>query len=970
MQLIFSKLFKPKWQHRRADVRKQAIRDLEPENLEHQSILETVACQDNDPSVRCLAVTRLNQLERLQQMLREEALPDVRDAILQRYQLLLAGGGDCPLPLEQRLPCVQSLDAEEILLHLALEADSNTLREAAVERISSPAELEQIALNGPTSQVRQRAADKLSDPAAMERVQGALKQKDKGAYRIIRTKLQALRDAEAAQQALEQQARECCESLEHLARTELFPHYQAKFDALLQNWERLPAEIRAPLCPRFEAARQGCRTTLEEAARARAEAEARQALERETDEQRQQLLQELSTQAEGLAHSLSDGQPQAGIALSEARATWSRLDLVIAASPATQRTFTSRCQRVDELKTLAERYAGLKDELEALLANAEAPPATTDADEPGSDTPPQAAQAPSAAARIRDLDRLRQRLNWPGDLPHPPLLQQLDELRSALSRQSNTRNAPSASPTAPPQQALKKQLEDLDTLLKEGEARSALHLHRQLQPLFAENRVPASLQTRFKALHARALELKSWQQYAIVPKKEELCERMEALIGSPLPPASLADSIKALQQAWKELENQDSEHQQHLWHRFKQASDQAYEPCKAYFAELSEQRLENLKKRETLCEQLQIFIDGTDWSQPDWALVEQVQRTAKQEWRGYSPVNRKPGQALQERFNAQLAQIDGHLKQEFQRNAERKRTLAEAAEQLLTQDDLHQATETAKQLQQQWKVVGKTFRKPERELWGRFRSACNTLFDRRKQQWQARQEAQSAQLAIAHQLCAALEQQTPSALDSPRRYLAEQKNAFAALDLSGRQAAALEERFASACERFLEQLSEPLLSDAQQRQLATCRAHCHQLEARLLEPSEAQDDPIDPTPCSACQLPDTLRQQLDDRLAMLAQCATAPERLEPELEKAERLQRLICIRLEILANLPSPDEDQPLRMEYQMTRLKDALEHAQNPNAPQRSEVEELVWLWQCTAFEGLFPELQARFERLTKALH
>ena len=48
-------------------------------------------------------------------------------------------------------------------------------------------------------------------------------------------------------------------------------------------------------------------------------------------------------------------------------------------------------------------------------------------------------------------------------------------------------------------------------------------------------------------------ELKQWKDYAVAPKRIELSEAMEALIGSSDEPQVLANRIKALQQEWQTI---------------------------------------------------------------------------------------------------------------------------------------------------------------------------------------------------------------------------------------------------------------------------------------------------------------------------------------------------------------------------------------------------------------------------------
>ncbi|WP_315983879.1 DUF349 domain-containing protein [Aliamphritea spongicola] len=230
---------------------------------------------------------------------------------------------------------------------------------------------------------------------------------------------------------------------------------------------------------------------------------------------------------------------------------------------------------------------------------------------------------------------------------------------------------------------------------------------------------------------------------------------MEALIGSDIEAPVLADHIRTLQQEWKDLDATDPYHSHDLWKRFKHASDQAYEPCSQHYAELKQQRVNNLQQRLLLCEQLETLMANTDWEQPDWQEVEQISRTAKQEWRQYTPVDRTPGREAQSRFNSTLKQLDGKIKAYREANTEAKQALADQAEALSVQAEqavadgqqelLNGLLRQVKQLQQQWRQTGNSFHSVERKLWPAFRLTCNKVYDLEKSNRKAVKTQQTEQ---------------------------------------------------------------------------------------------------------------------------------------------------------------------------------------------------------------------------------
>lgn len=105
--MILKRFIKPKWQHNDPRVRLQAIEDL---NDAEQTTLVEIARGDADPAVRRSACKRVDDLDMLQTLSREDQDAGVRELAAARCRSLLCGQGATPLPLEQRLRLLQAND--------------------------------------------------------------------------------------------------------------------------------------------------------------------------------------------------------------------------------------------------------------------------------------------------------------------------------------------------------------------------------------------------------------------------------------------------------------------------------------------------------------------------------------------------------------------------------------------------------------------------------------------------------------------------------------------------------------------------------------------------------------------------------------------------------------------------------------------------------------------------------------------
>ena len=84
---MFTRLFKPRWEHPDPGIRRQVIES----GAVPLEVLTKAAREDRDPVVRRSAVERLSDLELLASLLAVDPLPDIRAAAGRRRRELLAG---------------------------------------------------------------------------------------------------------------------------------------------------------------------------------------------------------------------------------------------------------------------------------------------------------------------------------------------------------------------------------------------------------------------------------------------------------------------------------------------------------------------------------------------------------------------------------------------------------------------------------------------------------------------------------------------------------------------------------------------------------------------------------------------------------------------------------------------------------------------------------------------------------------
>lgn len=510
--------------------------------------------------------------------------------------------------------------------------------------------------------------------------------------------------------------------------------------------------------------------------------------------------------------------------------------------------------------------------------------------------------------------------------------------------------------------------------LSAGSTARAAGLRRAIEDKLADAApVPAKLLGQIQALDKQLDELKDWKNFTVAPKRAELIEEMEALVGTELDPQALADRIQHLKDEWRTLGKGvgkgagtdadpalEAEAQ-----RFHEAARKAFEPCREYFAAQALVREQNLQRRQALLETLTAFEAKTDWAQADWPAVIKVLRETKDEWRHCSPVDRVAGKSQQEAFTALTAQLQGRLDAEYARNEQQKRALIERAQALLASDDVRAATDAIKHLQQQWRTVGPLPRAVDQGLWETFRQHCDAVFQKREQASAAHAAGLEHNKAQAIALCEQIERIATlegAELLAAARSLGELRSAFEALgELPRADVPALRKRLDRGLDRCQQSVARQHARDAEQGwsdlfeaadqirayRLALAR---HQDAAQIASLKAAAEAGIS----AARRWPNGGLEAL--RTALADERATGPAANESAL-------RMLCIRAEILADLPTPPEDQALRRDYQLQRLVQNL--GQGPRAD-ATELDTLAieWLGVGPVEDAAYAPLLTRFRR------
>lgn len=765
----------PRWKHSDPSVRAAAVFELGAEDSE---ALAALAKDDADARVRRAAVSRLDDGSALADIARTDPDDDVRTEAIRGLAGLAAEAGDAGEALPVLRHLVELGRAREVVA-VAKSAASRDVRSAAVDALSDAKSLGSVSRHADDSATRLRALQKLiavpndhptnaeeiaavaakaehtdvavaalervSDPEALAGI--AQRARNKVAARRARTRVRELEDAAqpapAEKPAVRMSEEDRLRALELLRRAGALVALgdtggaEAELGEIRLAWAELQAdtdEIDEALASQFEQACDAVREAIAERKREQdAEAERARAVAREQSD-RVAICEELAT--------LSGAGAADRVA--ELRARWDSLPPMPSEYAASltrrfqdvSRAYEDRERRRVLAEAASSRLDTLASELEQLTT---------------SEQPVEEMVARWRGLR-RDAEMLREHAQ-----ANPQAAERLERAVAILEEKEHEiqeRRAKQEQDNLRRVQQIVRHAESLaagETLtLKAGDRalrdiREALEQRPPLPSKKDRQELHARLEDVRTKLAPRVQELRDaddWQRWANLQVQEELCAAMEALKATEdLDQA--AHRMRELQGRWRTVAAAPRAQGEALWRRFKTAQDAVYAKCEAHFAAQAAERAKTLVRKEELCAKVEAIADSSDWVR----TASEIQKL-QAEWKALGAVPRGHEKAVWERFRTACDRFFSRRQEDLKKrkddwsaNLVRKESLCAQAEALAESSDWETSAGALKRLQAEWKTVGPVRKSKSEAIWHRFRTACDTFFDRYKHRDQAAMQA-------------------------------------------------------------------------------------------------------------------------------------------------------------------------------------------------------------------------------------
>jgi hypothetical protein len=247
-------LYKPKWQHKSADIRLESVTiEQHPELI---SSLVEIAGTDEDKRVRCAAIKRLHQLENILNLYGNESDQTVRELLESRIHQLAASSNESRPALEFRLRVVEITSDRELIEHLAVHAPETELRRAALAKVERQGVLGDCCINDSDAKNRSYAASRISQHTSLKRVINGLRKRDKALYTKLQARLQQELLNQADPKAVQAEAILICAALEKLAlEKQALGTDKAEISdtkSLHTAWQRIASHASTDMADRYQ----------------------------------------------------------------------------------------------------------------------------------------------------------------------------------------------------------------------------------------------------------------------------------------------------------------------------------------------------------------------------------------------------------------------------------------------------------------------------------------------------------------------------------------------------------------------------------------------------------------------------------------------------------------------------------------------------------------------------------------------
>ena len=740
--MIFKRWFAPKWQHKDAAVRQQAIAGLSVD-AQHKEILHELAFNDGHEAVRRAALEKLNEFSLWWQASKQDSAERLKQyAETQLIQMILDNRISAPLKRQ----FIQECHRSSILERLALtEADAD-IRFSLIMRLKKTdlilTNLQQDLLS---LEQKRQLLTLITEPKQLEKLS---KQLAEPLASELKLQLQQQQEAKEKPVQLRKTVNLLLAKFNAVRERGDLTQMQQKWQQYQQEWDAVQPELAllddaAELRQKYEKIK-----VLTENAWAPLLKEQQQQLAQQQkiaalQQQQQQFENQIQAMQQQLSQLMSEGRLDETDPLAAEAATLlqqiSQSELAAGVKSGLQKALATFERQLQQLPAQAEQLF----KLTRLLADWSS------------------AVVPADAAHFQQIEAKYQQWQQDWSKGRKTLGAMLPESLAQAQQQLDAQWQPLMSEFAIQAEknlkSVRSKLAEFRRLHEAGRYKVLFGLFKGIQHSYAELSVAQQQQLAkdYQAAEQQLQQLNELQNYIATPRKQELVAQMQALaVATDVAAPERAEQVKLARATWQTLGRADETLEADLNQAFNLACEQAFAPCRDYFAAQDEQRKQNALIKQQILADLTALLD-----QPlDKSFDSQLTRLQKS-WRESGPTESGLYKELSVQFKTLVDQLKARVRGQHEQNLMEKQLLIQKAQQLLNLS-VDEAVAGAKKLQQDWKQIGFAG-KTDQQLWSAFRVVCDQIFanktaarQQQDQEWAEQQQQAETQFAEIATQCA------------------------------------------------------------------------------------------------------------------------------------------------------------------------------------------------------------------------
>lgn len=278
---------------------------------------------------------------------------------------------------------------------------------------------------------------------------------------------------------------------------------------------------------------------------------------------------------------------------------------------------------------------------------------------------------------------------------------------------------------------LEQKLRLVNRLIIDGKFKPAIstfHHIKQLINKLSDDNLSGTRFKRIAKLYENTLheveKLQDWQAYVAQPRKPALLAQAKELVASKFVDGyQRAEAVKKLRQEWMSFGQLYTQEDDQLNAEFDILLEQAFAPCREFFTKVETLHKENAASAVKIIEEAK-QLDFTALEVPLTKKLSQL----RQAFSAIVDLDKKEATKLKRAFNKSIIPLIQAIEKEQEDNARQKDDLLKAASRLENIDDLQQAVNEAKTLQQKWKTIGFAGKGKDNQLWHGFREKNDAIF--------------------------------------------------------------------------------------------------------------------------------------------------------------------------------------------------------------------------------------------------